>query len=306
MRRLSSALVATLAWLATPLLCAAPLDVSEIAPGVFVHQGVHEEFGDGYHGDIANIGFVIGVEAIAVIDSGGSFRIGSALRESIRVRSSLPIRYVINTHVHADHIFGNAAFEQDRPEFIGHARLAPALRSRGAQYEANLARMLGDAAQGSRVVLPTRMVRDTLTIDLGGRTLLLRAWQAAHTDHDLTVTDEKTGTLWAGDLLFIERTPSLEGDAQGWLSVMQSLAASGAARTVPGHGPVVQDTRAFFDKQQHYLQSLLADVRRGIAAGLKLQQVTATAAAAERSNWLLFDSVNPRNAEMLYLQMEWD
>ncbi len=306
MRCLSAALLTMLAWLAAPLVCAAPLEVSEIAPGVFVHQGVHEEFGDGYHGDIANLGFVIGSEAIAVIDTGGSFRIGSALREAIRARSSLPIRHVINTHVHADHIFGNAAFEQERPEFIGHLRLAPAMRSRGAQYEENLARMLGEAAQGSRIVLPTRVVNDVMTIDLGGRRLLLRAWPSAHTDHDLTVTDEKTGTLWAGDLLFIERAPSLEGDAKGWLSVMQSLALSGAARTVPGHGPVVQDARPFFDKQRRYLQSLLDDVGRGIATGLKLQQVTATAATGERSNWLLFDSVNPRNAELLYLQMEWE
>ena len=300
------AALAALALLFTSALHAEPLAISEIAPGVFVHQGAHQEFGDGYQGDIANIGFVIGREAIAVIDTGGSLRTGSALREAIRARSSLPIRYVINTHVHSDHIFGNAAFAQDQPEFIGHQRLAPAMRSRGAQYEENLARMLGDAAEGSRVVLPTRSVQDTMTIDLGGRTLTLRAWQAAHTDHDLTVTDEQTATLWAGDLLFVERAPSIEGDLNGWLSVTQALAASGAARTVPGHGPVVTEASPFFDKQRRYLQTLRDDVRRGLEQGLKLQQVTARAAASERSQWQLFDSVNPRNAELLYLQMEWE
>ena len=58
----------------------AALPVEEIAPGVFVHQGVHEEFGDHYHGDIANIGFIIGEQAVAVIDSGGSYLVGLALR----------------------------------------------------------------------------------------------------------------------------------------------------------------------------------------------------------------------------------
>ena len=306
MRRWLATCHIALATLVAPALQAAPLDVQEIASGVFVHQGAHEEFGDGYHGDIASIGFVIGDDAIAVIDTGGSFRIGSALRDAIRQRSALPIRYVINTHVHSDHIFGNAAFAQDQPEFIGHQRLAPAMRSRGPQYEENLQRMLGDGAQGSRIVLPTRGVQDTVTIDLGGRQLTLRAWGAAHTDHDLTVMDEKTSTLWAGDLLFVERLPSLEGDLKGWLSVMRSLAASGAMRTVPGHGPVVDDASACFDKQGRYLQVLHDDVRRGLDQGLKLQQVTARAAASERSQWLLFDSTNPRNAEMLYLQMEWD
>ncbi len=298
--------VAMLALLWAGLTWAAPLPVSEIAPGVFVHQGTHEEFGDGYHGDIASIGFVIGDDAIAVIDTGGSFRVGRALREAIRERSSLPISHVINTHVHSDHIFGNAAFLQDQPAFIGHQRLPGAMRARGAQYEDNLRRMLGDAAEGSHVVLPTRTVQETMVIDLGGRRLLLRAWQPAHTDHDLSVLDEKTSTLWAGDLLFVERAPSLEGDLKGWLAVMQSLAASGAQRTVPGHGPVVTEAREYFARQQRYLQRLHDDVRRGLADGLTLQEVTVRAAAAERSQWLLFDSVNPRNAELLYLQMEWE
>ncbi len=310
-----AALLVLLACALMPLLHAAapsssasssPLDVTEIAPGVFVHQGVHEEFGEGYHGDIANIGFVIGEQAIAVIDTGGSYRTGSALREAIRARSALPIRYVINTHVHSDHIFGNAAFAQDQPAFIGHHKLPAAMRARGAQYEENLAHMLGDAAQGSRIVLPTRTVQDTLSIDLGRRTLKLRAWPAAHTDHDLSVMDERTRTLWAGDLFFVERAPSLEGDLPGWLDVMQSLAAAGATVMVPGHGPAVKDVQARLADQRRYLQALHDDVRAGIAAGHSLPQVTARAAASERARWTLFDSVNPRNAEHLYLKMEWD
>ena len=82
-----------------------PLPVEEIAPGVFVHQGVHEEFGDHYHGDIANIGFIIGDDAVAVIDSGGSYLVGTALREAISARTQKPIRYVINTHVHSSLLY---------------------------------------------------------------------------------------------------------------------------------------------------------------------------------------------------------
>lgn len=291
--------------LAQPAFAAA-LPVTEVAPGVFMHQGVHQEFGEGYEGDIANIGFVIGEQAIAVIDTGGSRAVGAALREAIRERSPLPIRYVINTHVHSDHIFGNAAFEQDHPEFIGHYRLANAMRARAETYEGNLRRMLGEGAAGSRVVLPTRTVEAELAIDLGGRRLLLRAWTPAHTDHDLTVFDEKTATLWTGDLLFIERAPSIDGDAQGWLSVMDALEALPAARSIPGHGPVVADQSAAFARQRHYVQVLLADLRRGIAAGQPMQQVVAAAAQSERPRWQLFDTVNLRNAELLYPLLEWE
>ncbi len=285
---------------------AAPLPVTEVAPGVFMHTGVHEEFGEDYHGDIANIGFVVGDAAIAVIDTGGSFRVGQALREAIRARSSLPIRYVINTHVHSDHIFGNAAFEQDRPEFIGHARLAGAMRIRAEGYESNLKKMLGADAEGSRIVLPTRTVSAELALELGGRRLLLRAWPTAHTDHDLTVLDERTGTLWMGDLLFVERAPSIDGDAKGWLAVIESLKALPAARAIPGHGPPVGDKAAALDRLRAYLDVLIADLRRGIAAGRAMPDVVREAAASERSRWQLFDTVNLRNAEQLYMQLEWE
>lgn len=303
-RGLTGGLLAGLFWMLPAQ--AAPLTVTEVAPGVFVHHGVHEEFGDGYHGDIANIGFVVGQNAIAVIDSGGSWQVGDALREAIRARSALPIRFVINTHVHSDHIFGNAAFAADQPQFIGHARLAGAMRARGEAYEANLKKMLGDAAGGSRIVLPTRSVAEIAEIDLGGRRLSLRAWAPAHTDHDLTVLDEASGTLWAGDLLFVERTPSVDGDLKGWLAAIDALVAQSPARVIPGHGPVVTDVPAAFSRQRRYLQVLHDDLRRGIAAGLPMQQVIDSAAQSERSRWQLFDSINQRNAERLYGELEWE
>jgi quinoprotein relay system zinc metallohydrolase 2 len=285
---------------------AAPLPVDEIAPGVFVHQGVHEEFGDHYHGDIANIGFVIGDAAVAVIDTGGSYRVGAALREAIRARTDKPIRYVINTHVHSDHIFGNAAFEPDGPEFIGHAQLPRAMRLRAETYEANLKTMLGEAAEGSRVVLPTQTIATERVIDLGNRRLLLKAWAIAHTDHDLTVMDERTASWWLGDLLFVDRTPSIDGDVPGWLSVIDTLSATPAARAIPGHGPVVTDKNALLAKQRRYLQTLMQDLRQSIADDLPMQEAIAAAARSERSQWQLFDATNRRNAAALYPKLEWE
>lgn len=306
--KLRHILAPVLVMLAVLPALARPLPVTEVAPGVFLHEGVHEEFGDGYHGDIANIGFVIGEQAIAVIDTGGSFQVGQALREAIRARSALPIRFVINTHVHSDHVFGNAAFEADRPQFIGHERLAGAMRVRAEAYEGNLRKMLGEQAAGSRIVLPTQTVvaGDTLELDLGKRRLHLRAWAPAHTDHDLTVVDEQTGTLWMGDLLFVERAPSIDGDARGWLKVMDELAAMPARRSIPGHGPLVMDKAAALDTQRRYLQTLINDLKQGIAAGQPMAEVIGGAARSERDRWQLFDTVNLRNAELLYPLLEWE
>ena len=306
MRGLKSLLVLLCFSLQPGPAAAAPLPVDEIAPGVFVHQGVHEEFGDHYHGDIANIGFVIGDAAVAVIDTGGSYRVGAALREAIRARTDKPIRYVINTHVHSDHIFGNAAFEPDGPEFIGHAQLPRAMRLRAETYEANLKTMLGEAAEGSRVVLPTQTIANERVIDLGNRRLLLKAWAIAHTDHDLTVMDERTASWWLGDLLFVDRTPSIDGDVPGWLNVIDTLSATPAARAIPGHGPVVTDKNALLAKQRRYLQTLMQDLRQSIADDLPMQEAIAAAARSERSQWQLFDTTNRRNATVLYPKLEWE
>lgn len=285
---------------------ATPLEVTEVSPGIFVHQGVHEDFGEHYHGDIANIGFVIGQDAVAVIDSGGTYAVGKALREAIRLRTALPVRYVINTHVHSDHIFGNAAFAEDKPEYIGHHLLPRAIKQRAESYLANLTTMLGEAANGSRLVPPSRLVESVLTLDLGSRKLVLRAWPVAHTDSDLTVMDERSGTLWTGDLLFCERTPSIDGDILGWLAVIQELATMPARLVIPGHGQVSADKNTALEKQRMYLQTLLDDVRRGIKEGRTMTETLSNAARAEEKKWILFGTVNSRNAAVLYPLLEWE
>ena len=86
------------------------------------------------------------------------------------------------------------------------------------------------------LVLPTRAVAGTDRIDLGGRRLTLRAWRTAHTDSDLTVLDEKSGTLWLGDLLFVGHLPVVDGNLRGFVAVIGELRHIRAKRVIPGHG----------------------------------------------------------------------
>jgi len=282
------------------------LPVSKIADGVYVHTGKHNDFDEHYDGDIANIGFIVGTQSVAVIDTGGSFRIGSALRDAVKLVTNLPISYVINTHIHPDHIFGNAAFEQDNPEFIGHVNLPNTMEINRDSLLRALQQELGDAATGSKVVTPTQVVKESKDIDLGGRTIHLQAWPKAHTNTDLTVFDSKTKVLWTGDLLFISRAPSLDGDLKGWVGIVGKLKNIDAKLTVPGHGTPTEAKNDMLDKEYAYLNLLLSDIRVAIKSGTSLMDAINTSGQSGQSDWLLFDVVNRRNVNQAYPQLEWE
>lgn len=289
--------------------------IENLSDGIYVHHGVHVDIDDGYHGDICNASFVVGNKGVAVIDTGGSFKIGTQLREAIRKVTPLPVLYVINTHVHPDHIYGNAAFlpsnpQEAKPEFVGHEKLANTMELRKEQYAKLNAKLLGDDAYGSELVKPTISVKINQTpsviLDLGGRTLTLTAHPVAHTNTDLSVMDSKTSTLFTGDLLFVERTPVLEGDIKGFINEIEQLKTSHPKQVVPGHGFVPKDWLAAFNNEQRYLNILLTEIRASIKKGESMESAMNTVAASEKDKWLLFEIANRRNVNTIYPALEWE
>ncbi len=303
-RILSAMILAQLAWGAYGL--PETLPVAEIAPGVFLHEGAQQEASAANGGAIANVGFIVGSERVAVIDTGGSLREGAALRRAVRRVTDLPIAYLILTHMHPDHVLGTAAFDEDSPEIIGHANLAAALADRRDFYLERIRADLGAAADGTRVVLPTSSVSDRREVDLGGRVLELQAFPTAHTNNDLSVFDRQTGTLWLSDLLFVDRTPALDGSLLGWLRVMDDLVLADASRAVPGHGPVQDDWRAAIAAQRQYFQAVANGVREVIQRRGTIQDAVNTVGRAEAPNWLLFDDYNGRNVTAAFVELEWE
>nr|WP_245181784.1 quinoprotein relay system zinc metallohydrolase 2 [Sinorhizobium mexicanum] len=280
--------------------------VEEIADGVFVRRGPDVEVTPGNHNGIANVGFVIGRDAVLVTDPGGSLADGRWLRTEIRKRTERPIRHVVVTHVHPDHCFGAAAFKEDMPAIVGHHRLGSALQARGGFYRQRLVEVLGPQEVG-HVVLPTQEIDgDGAEIELGSRIIRVTAHKTAHTDCDLSLLDSATGLLFAGDLLFVGRVPSLDGSLHGWLDEMQRLQSLGATRAVPGHGPAVVDSATAFANLERYLETLRDETRKAIKAGVTIEEAIETVAQSERGRWALFDDYNGRNVTQAYKELEWE
>ena len=276
----------------------------EVAPGIRMRRGLDAEAAPGNDDALANIGWIQGRSGVAVLDPGGSLADGLALRAAIRAATSLPIRYVVFSHVHPDHIFGAGAFEADNPEYIGHARLPGALAARLDYYRRRLEDVLG--AGSARPLPPTRLVSDRLELDLGGRMLELRAHPAAHSNCDLSVFDRSTATLLPADLLFVTRVPSLDGSLRGWLAELRQLRQLPARQAVPGHGPVRVDWPRGGADLERYLQALLEGTRTAIGRGLDLQQATTQVARQERDRWRLFDAYHGHNVTRAYKELEWE
>ncbi|HYB09826.1 MAG TPA: quinoprotein relay system zinc metallohydrolase 2 [Alphaproteobacteria bacterium] len=282
-----------------------PLPVTEVASGIFVRQGVQEDATPTNNDMIANIGFIVGADAVAVIDPGGSRIDGERLRAAVLATTNRPIRYVIMSHAHPDHVFGAAAFAPDHPTYVGHARMPGALADRGEYDRRRLAEILGVKGTGDFVV-PTLLVEKELKLDLGGRVLDLSAHAAAHTDSDLTIFDRSTGTLWAADLLFVDRIPVIDGSLVGWLKVLQDLKSLPAAHAIPGHGPIFVPWPAAATDEERYFNVLLRETRALLARGGNIETAIATVGQSERDKWLLFDEYNGRNVIAAFKELEWE
>jgi glyoxylase-like metal-dependent hydrolase (beta-lactamase superfamily II) len=149
---------------------------------------------------------------------------------------------------------------------------------------------------GTQIVPPTLLVDGEKGINLGDRRLKLESWPSGHTNADITITDETSGVLFLGDLLFSGHIPALDGKLTGWLDNLQKLKQRQLKLAVPGHGPAAMAWPEAAEAEEAYLRRLRDDVGQALRQGQTIRQAAESSAATERAKWRLFDDFNPRNA----------
>ncbi|MYH69928.1 MAG: quinoprotein relay system zinc metallohydrolase 2 [Gammaproteobacteria bacterium] len=281
-------------------------NLAEISAGIYVHQGKHVDLDHADHDDIANIGFIIGDECIAVIDTGGSVATGLALKNAIKNISSLPVCYVINTHIHFDHVLGNFAFKEFAPEFVGHENLVQEMEHNRSFFLSEFAADLGDNPSEDTIIGPDITVADKLDLDLGNRLITLSAHPPSHSFTDLSIYDHETGTLWLSDLLFIDRIPVFDASLRGWLKTMETLKAQQANHVIPGHGTITLPWPDAANAQDNYLNMLLRETRKEIGKGTFMEEVIEIVGKTEKTEWLLHEQNHGRNVSRAFLELEWE
>lgn len=300
-------LIFVLGLLISPASPALPaLNLTQVAPGIYLHQSQHHWPDRNNHGEIANVGFIIGNKCVAVIDSGGSPQQGLALKNAIKQTTDKPVCYVINTHVHPDHIYGNLAFKQPGIQFVGHYKLARAMASRGDHYLGRAEELLDIHVNRDNIIPPDLQVKDSMVLNLGNRELLLTAHPTAHTDNDLSIYDKSTDTLWLADLLFLEHIPVIDGSLKGWLAELDRLEKNRYTLVIPGHGTPVRDWPAAMQPQKAYLNGLASEIRTMIKQGKTLEQAVDQVGLSAKNRWQLYDQFHRKNVTIAFAELEWE
>ena len=298
--------------LAVPWALAADADPvltpQPVAPGVYFVQG-QATLGSAANANfIANAGFVITDEGVVVVDALGSPALARGLLAEIRRLTPLPVRFVVVTHFHADHIYGLQVFQAAGARVVGHGAARAYLASEAAQQRLAYSRqaMAPSVDADTRLVAPDQWVEgEGAVLRLGGTEFVLRSVGPSHTPEDLMVFVPSRGVLFSGDLMFRGRVPFVgEADSAGWVRALDAMIALKPAVVVPGHGPASTEPQADLALTRDYL----LDLRRQMGAAARAMEPFDEAfARADWRRWQhlpLYDTAHRANAYNTYLRME--
>jgi glyoxylase-like metal-dependent hydrolase (beta-lactamase superfamily II) len=304
----------TILALLVPALHAAPayppvtveMPVEQVAAHSYYARGAPGMATDN-QGFISNAGFVVTDAGVVLFDSLGSPSLAWALREQIRKVTDKPVRTVIVSHYHADHIYGLQVFKDEGAEILAPRGAYEYLESPAAAERLDERRFSLDpwVNDETRLVKPDRLIEDEYRFSLGGVDFQVNYLGSAHSEGDMTLYVAQDRVLYSGDIIFEGRVPFVgDADTGRWLETLERLETDELAALVPGHGPAADDPVGAISRTREYLAYLRKVMGDAVA------DFQDFASAYEAADWRrfeqlpAFDAANRRNAYQVFLSME--
>lgn len=321
--RLLTSVLSTIIFLSTPLLAETPvaaptntaikyaptsvdMEVKKISKHVYYVEGVPGIATDN-EGFISNAGFIVTDDGVVVFDSLGTPSLANKLIQKIKSVTDQPIKKVIVSHFHADHIYGLQVFEELGAEIIAPYGAQTYIQSEAAasRLEERQFSLEPWVNEDTHLVLPDTTVEKSNTFKLGGITFTINYMGKAHSDGDLTLLVEPDKVLFSGDIIFEGRIPFVgSADSKKWLDTLTRLETDGLTALVPGHGPASDNPKETISLTRRYLAYLRKVLGEGIEDLTPFEEVYADADWSEFKDLPAFEEGNRINAYQVYLSME--
>jgi cyclase len=238
----------------------------------------------------ANAGFVIGDDGVVVVDTTARSEAARQLLMEIRKLTKLPVKFVINTHYHADHVAGNGIFADAGAVVLAQSNVRGWIHTRSLKFFGKEA-PAGARAFIEALVPPTVVYDQAMDLYLGSRRIHVRGFPG-HTGGDSVVMIPDAKTIFGGDLFWRNTLPNMiDASTTPWIDTLDALAKNGAGYTfVPGHGDAgsAQDVAAFREYLAT-LQKLVADARAQKKAGDALAETVMTTLKDTYGQWDFFE-----------------
>lgn len=278
-----------------------------VAPGVWMVQGESALGSPANRNFISNAAFVVTDDGVLVVDALGSPALGRALIEAIGRITSQPLRYLVVTHYHADHIYGLQAFKAAGVTVIAHQLGREYLNSQTAalRLQASREELAPWIDADTRLVAADRWIDAPLTLQMGSTAIVIQPAGPAHTPEDLVVWLPKQQVLLAGDIVFRNRLPYVgQADSGSWIEALDRLLAAGPRIIVPGHGAVSTDAPADLQLTRDYLSYLRKSMTEAARNLAPFDEAYASTDWSRFEHLPLFKAANRINAYNTYLLME--
>ena len=302
-------LLGLLAWLLSQAAAAqsVALQPQAVAPGVWMVQGEAALGTRANRNFISNAAFVVTPAGVVVVDALGSPALAQALLDAIARITPQPVRRVIVTHYHADHVYGLQVFKAAGAEILAHrdGRLYLNSDTAAQRLQASREELAPWIDAQTRLVAADRWLDGPERFTLGGVDFVLQPVGPAHTPEDLALWLPQQRVLFAGDLVFRGRIPFVgQADSARWIESLDRLLAFDALRIVPGHGPVSSDARGDLQLTRDYLVHLRRTMGQAAQDLEPFEEAYAKADWSRFEGLPLFRAANRMNAYNTYLLME--